>query len=95
MRNEAHVIRYTITHVGKDGLRVLSRAAQGRYTFSTRDEAEEHLAAIRMNNAERTLRQLFGPTDTFQVRQCPCWPGHFDPKSIYFDDAEDERVGAL
>lgn len=84
----ATVIRYVPTHVGKDGLRTLMTAAQGRHTYATPDEAQAWIDAVWGANTERELATLFGPRDTWQVRPVECWPGHHDPKGIYFDDAE-------
>ena len=79
------VVRYVTTYVNKEGLRTLTAAAQGRNTFDTRKEAEAHLDVMLANNGESKLRQLFGDDPRFEVRECLCWPGHFDPKGCYFD----------
>lgn len=78
--------RYVVTHIGKDGLRTLACAAQGRNTFETAAEARAHLSAMVRNNDPRMLAKLYG--FPLQVRAVECWPGHFDPKGVYFDDAE-------
>lgn len=87
----AGVIRYVVTHVGEDGLRTLTFPAQGRNTFATRAEAEAAMRALL--DVERNGNDIAGvygaqAVGTFQVRPCECWPGHFDPKGIYFDDVE-------
>ena len=77
------VIRYVPTHIDKDGARTLMRAAQGGQTFATTEEAQAWIDAVRRNNSTDTLRSVFGP-DTYEVRECECWPMHFDPKGVYF-----------
>lgn len=86
------VTRYVVTHFGRDGLRVLSFPAQGRYTFATRAEAEAAMAALLdVEHNGNDLASVYGPqaVGSFEVRTCECWPGHFDPKGIYFDNTED------
>jgi len=77
------VIRYVVTHAGNNGLRTLAHAAQGRYTFATREEAEQAMRDMLQNNSRGALEAVF--TLPLEVRACECWPGHFDPKGVYFD----------
>lgn len=75
--------RYVVTQLGKHGLRTLAHAAQGRYTYATPEEAQAWIdAAIAANGIER-LADLYGLP--IEVRACECWPGHFDPKGVYFE----------
>lgn len=78
-----HIIRYVVTHIGQYGIRTLAQPAQGRYTYATREEAQQVLNEIENNNDPYTLSMLFRLP--LEVRPCECWPGNFDPKSIYFD----------
>lgn len=82
-------IRYVVTHVGADGMRQLSHAMQGRDTYATPEEAQAWIDAARVNNSADTLRQVYGErgAETFAVRPVPCYPGHLDPMTRYFDDA--------
>lgn len=79
-------IRYVITYVNKDGMRKLVGAAQGRNTFATPSEAQACLDAITGNTSASTIAQIFGSDPRFEVRPCPCYPGHFDPQSVWFDN---------
>jgi len=79
-----HVIRYVVTHIGKDGMRTLIGPAQGRCTYATQEQAEEYKTAVLSNNSMDTLKSMYG--FPLEVRPCRCWPLHFDPKEIYFDD---------
>lgn len=79
------VTRYVPTYINKDGMRTLMGAAQGRNTFATEGEAQEWITAVTENNSADTLRQIWGDDPQFAVRPCPCWPGHFDPKGVWFD----------
>lgn len=80
------VIRYVVTHVGRDGTRTLAHACQGRNTWATREEAQDVLNSMTRNNSVETLRQLFGLP--LEVRPCECWPVHFDPMGIYFEESQ-------
>jgi len=77
------VMRWVITHLNKDGDRVIATAAQGRNTFETREECEEFKDAILSNNSKETLREIYG--FPLESRETPCYPGHFDPMQIWFD----------
>jgi predicted aminopeptidase len=77
------ITRYVVTHVGRDGLRTLASAAQGRYTYATYDEAQAHLDALLEHNSPERLREVYGLP--LEVRACNCWPVHFDPMGVYFD----------
>lgn len=83
--SETSVTRYVPTYVNKDGMRTLMRHAQGRDTFATEEEAAEWIAAVAANNSADTVRQIWGDDPRFEVRPCPCWPGHFDPQTVCFD----------
>jgi hypothetical protein len=82
------VIRYVPTHIGRDGLRTLSLAAQGRNTYETARDAAHWIDAVRAQNQWESIASIFGPDDTFEVCACPCWPGHFTPCGVYFDDED-------
>lgn len=76
------VTRYVVTHVGSDGLRTLTFAAQGRNTHATREEAQESLDLFAPQLRAKMLGSM---ADTLEVRACECWPGHLDPCRVYFD----------
>lgn len=78
------VIRYVPTYINNDGMRTLMRNAQGRDTFATESEAQDWIDAVTANNGGDMVRQIWGANPQFSVRPCPCWPGHFDPKTIWF-----------
>lgn len=80
---ENAVTRYVATRLNSVGDRVLASAAQGRNTFATSKEAQDWIDAVRMNNNADSI--AFLRPDTLEVRSCECWPGHFDPKGVYFD----------
>jgi len=77
------VIRYVATHINKDGDR-MSVAAQGRDTHATPEEAQAWIDSVMANNSMDRLNQLFGLP--LEVRPCECYPNHFDPVGIYFDN---------
>lgn len=82
----SNVTRFAITHVGREGLRRLTFAMQGRNTHATRAEAEQSLALHRANGLDRVLTPK--EMATLAVRACECYPGHFDPVRYYFEDEE-------
>lgn len=79
------VKRWVITHVSdKDGLRTLTFACQGRYTFATYAEAQEAMVDwIQPSGLMRVLTAR--EVASLEVREIDCWAGHFDPCGIYFD----------
>jgi hypothetical protein len=85
-------IRWVATFVNKAGMRTLMQPAQGRNTHETEEAAREWLDAVLAGNSAERLRSIWGTNPRFEVRPVECWPGHFDPKGIYFDD-HDAAVG--
>lgn len=85
-RQSLGVTRYVLTHIGRDGLRTIFGPAQGDNTFPTYEDAKRHMQNVIQNNAPERLAKFCG--FPLEVRPCTCWPGHFDPKSIYFDVEE-------
>jgi hypothetical protein len=79
------VTRYVPTYVNADGERKLMTPAQGRNTYATALEAQAWIDAVTANNSAGTVRQLWGENPRFEVRPCPCYPGHFDPQTVWFD----------
>jgi hypothetical protein len=79
------VIRFVPTYVNKNGDRTLMRSAQGRHTFETAAEAQEWIDAVISNASSTTILWVWGSNPQFEVRPCPCWPGHFDPQTVWFD----------
>jgi len=83
------ITRYVVTYVNRDGMRQLAHAQQGRHTYATADEADAWIRAALANNSRETLESVYGGAAgvaSLAVRPCACWPGHFDPVGIYFDD---------
>lgn len=70
------VKRFVITNMNAKGdLRVLTWPAQGRYTYATREEAEEVLLIF-----HEGLRKVIGDrVSTLEVTEVDCHDGHFDP----------------
>ncbi len=85
MSEHQSVTRYVATYVNKDGQRTLMAAAQGRNTYETMEMALAWLDAVIANNSVSTVESIWGDDPRFKVCACPCWPGHFDPKTVWFD----------
>lgn len=77
-----HVMRWVVTHLDSEGNRVIATARQGRYTHETEEEAQTVVDSILANNSIQTVRSLFGLP--LEVRECKCYPIHFDPMEYYF-----------
>lgn len=86
-RNFKTITRFAITKMGKDGLRTLACANQGRNHFDTEEQAEAMLYAILRNptNSLETLRHVYGDLSKMQVRPVECYE-HGDAVGVYFDD---------
>lgn len=90
--------RYAVTHIATDGVRVLTRANQGRNHFDTRAEAETWMNATK---ASLRAKVLGDGADTLRVLTVTCydhgdctrtvfraWPRHLDAT----DKAETEAL---
>lgn len=91
MNTATTVTRYVPTYVNREGERTLMRPSQGRCTFGTPEEAQTWITAVTTNNNADTIRQIWGDNAKFEVRPCPCYPGHFDPQNVWFDEPEGEH----
>jgi hypothetical protein len=83
--SQASVIRYVGTYVNAEGQRTLMTASQGRHTHATREDAQRWVAAVTNENHPSTIKQVWGENPQFEVRECPCYPNHFDPQNVWFD----------
>ena len=79
-------VRYVLTNMADPlgdlaGCRVLTFAAQGRFTYSTLVGAE---AALKLWEPQLRAKVLGARADTLRVTAVECWPVHFDPKRTVF-----------
>lgn len=67
--------RYAITHIARDGLRVLTFANQGRNHYDDQADAVRGLASFLQCNPEQTLRDIYGDQaiGTFEVTPVECY----------------------
>jgi hypothetical protein len=79
------VTRYVATYVDRNGMRTLMTAARGRNTFATAREAQAWIDAVTAVNGIGAVNSLWGDNPRFAVRACPCRPGRFDPRTVWFD----------
>ena len=85
------VARRAVTHVGRDGLRVLTSSCQARYTFATPEEAEEQAGNLAAANSSARIAEVYGEQalGTFRASRVECWrmqDGSIgDPRGIYWD----------
>jgi hypothetical protein len=80
------VTRYVATYVNRDSMRTLMGAAQGRFTYASAEAAQRWIDAVTAINSADTIRQVWGDNPQFEVRPCPCYPGHFDPQTVWFGE---------
>lgn len=88
MKRPETVTRYVVTYVdARVGLRTLANAMQGRFTYATREEAQAVLDALLSANSAERVAEIWGKgsAETFEVRSCECYAGHFDPVGCYFE----------
>lgn len=80
------VTRYVITYIPDRNAvgRTLVEPRQGRYTYETREKAAEAMASL-MGPTGFTRIMSTAELRTVEVRPCPCYPGHFDPQTCWFD----------
>lgn len=86
-----YVKRFVITNSADPkskmaGTRLMTFPGQGRFTYETREQAEAALALHEPQIRQRVLGDL---ADTLRVCAVYCYPGHFDPISIVFDEDYD------
>jgi hypothetical protein len=80
----ATVQRFVISHIGKNVLRRLTFAQQGRYTYGTADAARH---ALREYHGNDGLSHVLTSEElaTLEVRAVACYAGHHDPVGYYLD----------
>lgn len=82
------VQRWVITHVharhAAAGLRSLTFACQGRWTYDSKEVAERELELWK---GSQGLPRVLTAAElaTLEVRECECWAGGHDPCGMYFD----------
>lgn len=94
------VVRYAVTHIHRNGGRMLTFPAQGRHTHETPWTAQQLIFDMERLGDEQgdagRIESIYGAqaVGTFQVRAVACYPGHFDPKGIYFENDTEEPARA-
>lgn len=84
--------RWAVSYLGRDGMRRLFHAAQGRYTWATREFAEASAAEFDTEENRSRLAEVYGEQapGTLRASLVNCWAGHFDPVGIYADEGSNE-----
>lgn len=77
------VMRWAVTHINLDGLRVLTLGTEGRWTHATREDAQKQLEAFEPQLRAKVLDER---ADTLEVREIECWASHLDPCHSVFDE---------
>lgn len=81
-------MRFVITKVTRDGLRVLATTNQGRRHHDTREEAEQQLAAILSNNSADTLASVYGDVRKMRVDEVECYDHGDSTRTVFGIDGE-------
>ncbi len=85
------VERWAVTHIDRDGSRVLSFPCQAAYTFATPEEAEEQAGNLSSANSSARIAEVYGEQalGTFRASRVECWrmqDGRIgDPRGIYWN----------
>ena len=83
----AGVTRFVVTHINKNGDRVLTFPRQGLYTCASEAEAGAVLSALLdVETNGNDIPGVYGEQamGTFEVRPIQCHPEHFDPMTCWF-----------
>jgi hypothetical protein len=77
--------RFVVTHINKQGQRVLTRPNQARAHFDKRSKANRWLIDFDMNNAESDIIQVFGKQaiGTFEVTEAECYDNGDCTRTIF------------
>jgi hypothetical protein len=79
-------VRYVVTHVNKNGVRVLTFANQGRHHFDKREDAQAWIEACRKDSRSMEILSN-GRGDTLEVRAVECYgPGGDSTKTVFYED---------
>lgn len=81
------VIRWVVTHINQDGIRIMSCSCQGRNTYATKEEAAKWIENMLANNNQETIN-AFGIATSFEPRRCECYPVHFDPIRLIYREED-------
>jgi len=66
-------IKFALTFINSEGLRVLAHQNDGRMTWKTKKEGEIHLNNMITNNSKDTIKSIFGENPKFEVKEVVCY----------------------
>jgi hypothetical protein len=78
-------LKFALTFVDSQGLRVLAHANDGRRTWKTKKEGETHLTNMLKNNDKETLESIFGENPQFEVREVVCYSNGEVTQAVFED----------
>jgi hypothetical protein len=86
-----HVRRYVVTYLDRSMYQTMLGPAQGRRTYATAEDAQQHLQMFLRDNSEDRLAETYGRQSlgTFRVNSCRCYPEHYDPMQNNFSPLEE------
>jgi hypothetical protein len=93
--DDSGAVRWALTVMGKNGLRVIAGPNQGRNFHDDRRSAVAYMDAVTGNNSADTIREVYGDKPAFEVRPVECWVMRDDngptgaigdARGVYFDD---------
>lgn len=78
-------LKFALTFVNSQGLRVLAHANDGRMTWKTKKEGEAYLNNMLKNNSKETLESIFGENPKFEVREVVCYSNGEVTQAVFED----------
>lgn len=78
-------LKFALTFVDSQGLRVLAHANDGRNTWKTKKEGETYLNNMLKNNSKETLESIFGENPQFEVREVVCYSNGEVTQAVFED----------
>lgn len=66
------MIRYALTFINSEGVRILAHENNGRNTWLTKEEGEYWLSQLFKTNPVERITSVFGENPKFEIRQVIC-----------------------
>ena len=78
-------IKFALTFINSEGLRVLAHQNDGRMTWNTKKQGDKYLESMLKNNSEDTIKSIFGENPQFQVKEVVCYSNGEVTQAVFED----------
>ena len=78
-------IKFALTFINSEGLRVLVHQNDGRMTWKKKKEGDKYLESILKNNSEDTIKSIFGENPQFEVKEVVCYSNGEVTQAVFED----------